>query len=113
EIDGFEADDVIGTLARQATAQGVQTLIVTGDLDATQLVTPTVTVLTPRRSADDITLYDEEAVYERYGLRPEQIPDFKGLVGDTSDNIPGVRGIGEKTATKLLQQYETVEGIYE
>ncbi len=112
EIDGFEADDVIGTLAKQATAQGVDTLIVTGDLDATQLVTPAVTVLTPRRAADDVYLYDEAAVLERYGLRPDQIPDYKGLVGDTSDNIPGVRGVGEKTATKLLQQYETVEGIY-
>jgi DNA polymerase-1 len=113
EIDGFEADDVIGTLARQAAVQGVDTLIVTGDLDATQLVTPNVTVLTPRRAADDIYLYDEAAVRDRYGLRPDQIPDYKGLVGDTSDNIPGVRGVGEKTATKLLQQFETIEGIYE
>jgi len=112
ELDGFEADDVIGTLSKQATAQGVETLIVTGDLDAVQLVTPTVTVLTPRRAADDISLYDEAAVDARWGLRPDQIPDYKGLVGDTSDNIPGVRGVGEKTATKLLQQYETVEGIY-
>jgi len=113
EIDGFEADDVIGALARQAAAQGVDTLIVTGDLDATQLVTPHVTVLTPRRGADDISLYDEEAVRERYGLRPDQIPDYKGLVGDKSDNIPGVPGVGEKTAVRLLQQYDTVEGIYE
>ncbi len=113
EVDGFEADDVIGTLARQAAAQGVDTLIVTGDLDATQLVTPHVTVLTPRRGADDISLYDEEAVRERYGLRPDQIPDYKGLVGDKSDNIPGVPGVGEKTAVRLLQQYNTVEGVYE
>jgi len=113
EIPGFEADDVIGTLARQASAAGVHTVIVTGDLDALQLVTPTVTVLTPRRGADDTTLYDEAAVYERYGLRPEQIPDYKGLVGDTSDNIPGVRGVGEKTASRLLQQYGTIEGIYD
>jgi len=113
EIDGFEADDVIGTLAGQAAAQGADTLIVTGDLDAVQLVTPAVTVLTPRRAADDIYRYDEAAVRERWGLRPDQIPDYKGLVGDTSDNIPGVRGVGEKTATKLLQQYETIEGIYE
>jgi len=112
ELDGFEADDVIGTLSQHATAQGVETLIVTGDLDAVQLVTPTVTVLTPRRAADDISLYDEAAVEARWGLRPDQIPDYKGLVGDTSDNIPGVRGVGEKTATKLLQQYETIEGIY-
>src|SRR2546423_456331 len=113
EVEGFEADDVIGTLACQATTAGVETLIVTGDLDAVQLVTPTVTVLTPRRGADDITRYDEAAVHERYGLRPDQIPDYKGLVGDPSDNIPGVRGIGEKTATRLLQQYGTIEGLYE
>src|SRR5919198_2594366 len=113
EVEGFEADDVIGTLACQATAAGVETVIVTGDLDALQLVTPTVTVLTPRRGADDIPRYDEAAVYERYGLRPAQIPDYKGLVGDPSDNIPGVRGIGEKTATRLLQQFGTIEGIFE
>jgi len=112
ELDGFEADDVIGSLSRQAMARGVRTIIVTGDLDAVQLVTPDVTVLTPRRAADDISLYDEAAVLDRYGLRPEQIPDYKGLVGDTSDNIPGVRGVGEKTATKLLQKYDTIEGIY-
>ncbi len=113
QVDGYEADDVIGTLARQATARGVDTLIVTGDLDATQLVSSSVSVLTPKRGADDVTLYDEEAVRERYGLRPDQVPDFKGLVGDASDNIPGVRGIGSKTATTLLQEYETVENLFD
>jgi DNA polymerase-1 len=113
EMDGFEADDVLGTLARQAEEQGMPAVIVTGDLDALQLVTDRVHVLVARRGIADTMLYTPEAVSDRYGLRPDQLPDFKGLVGDTSDNIPGVPGIGEKTASKLLQEHGSLEDLYE
>ncbi len=111
-IDGYEADDVLGTLARQASEQGVETIIVTGDRDAFQLIGPLVKVLISGRRFSDRQVYDEAAIRERYGLSPAQLIEMKGLVGDKSDNIPGVRGIGEKTAVKLLQQYGTLEGIY-
>ncbi len=113
EIDGYEADDVLGTLSRQASAQGVDTIIATGDADAMQLVSSKVRVLVPQRTFGDTTLYDEAAVHQRYGVAPERIPDLKGLKGDPSDNIPGVPGVGEKTAVKLIQQFGSVEGIYE
>ena len=115
EEPGFEADDVLGTLARQAKEQGIETYIATLDSDLLQLVEPGVQVFMYRpyiKAAPAVT-YDEDAVRERYGLEPAQIPDYKGLKGDTSDNIPGVPGIGEKTATKLLQQFGTVEGVFE
>jgi DNA polymerase-1 len=112
EIDGFEADDVLGTLSKQADEQGIETIIVTGDNDMLQAVLPGVRTLAPRRSFTDTILYDEEAVVQKYGIRPEQLPDFKALVGDASDNIPGVPGIGEKTATRLLQQHGSLEGVY-
>ncbi|MGC8839021.1 MAG: DNA polymerase I [Anaerolineae bacterium] len=111
--EGYEADDVLGTLARQAAERGLNTLIVTGDRDALQLVGPHVRVLTSGRRFSDVILYDEKAVRERFGLAPRQLVDLKALVGDKSDNIPGVPGIGEKTATRLLQQYGSLEGIYE
>lgn len=111
EVDGFEADDVLGTLARQAAERHLQTLIVTGDLDTMQLVGPHVRVLAARKGISDISLYDEDAVLTRYGVEPTRIPDWKALTGDTSDNIPGVPGIGAKTATKLLQTYDTLEGV--
>ena len=113
EIDGFEADDVLGTLSRQADEQGIETIIVTGDNDMLQAVLPRVKTLAPRRSFSDTVLYDEEAVEQRYGIKPEQLADLKALAGDVSDNIPGVPGIGEKTATKLLQQYGSLQGIYD
>jgi len=113
EIDGFEADDVLGTLSRQADEQGVETIIVTGDNDLLQAVLPRVKTLAPRRTFTDTVLYDEQAVEQKYGIRPEQLSDFKALVGDISDNIPGLSGIGEKTATKLLQQYGSLRGIYD
>jgi DNA polymerase-1 len=114
EIDGFEADDVLGTLSKQADEQGVETIIVTGDNDMLQAVLPRVKALTPRqRTFTDTILYDEEAVEQKYGIKPEQLPDFKALVGDVSDNIPGVPGVGPKTATKLLQQYGSLQGIYD
>ena len=113
EIDGFEADDVLGTLSRQADEQGIETIIVTGDNDMLQAVLPRVKTLAPRRSFADTVLYDEQAVEQKYGIKPEQLADLKALAGDVSDNIPGVPGIGEKTATKLLQQYGSLQGVYD
>jgi len=113
EIDGFEADDVLGTLSRQADEQGIETIIVTGDNDMLQAVLPRVKTLAPRRSFADTVLYDEQAVEQKYGIKPEQLADLKALAGDVSDNIPGVPGVGEKTAAKLLQQYGSLQGIYD
>ncbi len=114
EIDGYEADDVLGALSQQAAERGVRVMIVTGDADTMQLVGPLVGVLYPgTRALTDATLYDEAKVLERYGVTPDRIPDLKGLKGDPSDNIPGVPGIGEKTAVKLLQEFGTVEGVLE
>ncbi|MBI4321968.1 MAG: DNA polymerase I [Chloroflexi bacterium] len=112
EVEGFEADDVLGTLAKQATDAGIETIVVTGDTDALQLVGPHVRVMTPGRVFAETTLYDEEAVRRRYGLEPHQLADFKGLKGDPSDNIPGVPGVGDKTATRLLARFGTVENVY-
>ena len=111
EKDGFEADDVLGTLSVQATQQGVDTLILTGDMDTLQLVNEHVRVLVAKRGISETIEYNEAAVINRYGLPPDKLPDFKGLVGDKSDNIPGVPGIGEKTATKLLVEYGDLEGV--
>jgi DNA polymerase-1 len=113
EIDGFEADDVLGTLSKQADENGIETVIVTGDNDMLQAVLPRVKALAPRRGFTDTVLYDEQAVEQKYGIKPEQLPDLKALVGDVSDNVPGLPGIGEKTATKLLQQYSSLQGIYD
>ncbi|MBI3952956.1 MAG: hypothetical protein HY330_00410, partial [Chloroflexi bacterium] len=114
EMDGYEADDILGTLARQAEERGLDTVVLTGDTDMLQLVTPHVTVVLPGRSlATETVAYTPEKVQERYGLAPEQIADFKGLKGDTSDNIPGVPGVGDKTAAELLRQFGSVESIYE
>jgi len=113
EIDGFEADDVLGTLSKQADEQGMETIIVTGDNDMLQAVLPGVKTLAPKRSFTDTVLYDEEAVEQKYGIKPEQLPDLKALVGDASDNIPGLPGVGEKTATKILQHYGSLRGIYD
>jgi DNA polymerase I len=114
EMDGFEADDMLGTLSSQASRQGLDIVIVSGDADIMQLVSPRVSVLypKPRGTFSDTILYDEDQVLERYGVRPGNIADYKALVGDTSDNIPGVHGIGEKTAVKLIRQFGTIEEIY-
>jgi len=111
EKDGFEADDVLGTLSVQATQQGVHTIIFTGDMDTLQLVNEHVRVLVAKRGISEATEYDEAAVKSRYGLPPNKLTDFKGLVGDKSDNIPGVPGIGEKTAAKLLTDYGDLESV--
>lgn len=114
ELSGFEADDVIGTVAKQAEAKGMRVIILTGDQDAFQLLAgepDNVEVLMP--SKGELITYKRDKVFEKLGVYPEQITDYKGLCGDKSDNIPGVRGIGEVTAAKLLAAHGTVEGIYE
>ncbi len=113
EVPGFEADDVIGTLACQAARAGIDTEILSGDLDTLQLVGPRVRVLTPGRGASPVSTYDKDGVVTRYGIQPEHIPDYKALVGDTSDNIPGVAGVGDKTASKLLGEYQTIENLFD
>ena len=111
EIKGYEADDVIGTLVTQARARGLHSTIVTGDLDALQLVNDDVYVLTSKRGVSETVLYTPQRVRERYGLEPRQTVDLKGLVGDVSDNIPGIPGVGEKTAIKLIQEFGSVEEL--
>ncbi len=114
EQEGYEADDLLGTLTRQAEERGVDTLIVTGDMDLLQLVDDHTRVLTSRWRFSDTVIYDVEEVEERYdGLEPGRLVDYKALMGDKSDNIPGVYGVGEKTATKLLKRYDSLEEIYE
>ena len=114
EIEGFEADDILGALSEQADEQGMETVIVTGDADTMQLVSPHTKVLypKPKRPFSDTMLYNEAAVSERFGVRPEHIADLKALVGDKSDNIPGVTGIGDKTAVKLIQEFGSIDEIY-
>lgn len=112
DAKGYEADDVIGTLATKASKKGIKTLIVTGDLDSMQLVSSDTHVLFFVKGVSETKLYDPQAVMDRYGLRPDQIIEYKALRGDSSDNIPGLAGVGEKTATLLLQRYETIDGIY-
>ena len=113
EVEKYEADDLLGTLARQAEEQGVEVLIVTGDMDLLQLVDEHTQVLTSRWRFSDTVVYDLEGVKERYdGLSPNRLVEYKALMGDKSDNIPGVYGVGEKTATKLLKKYDSLEDIY-
>lgn len=115
EKQGYEADDVIGTLATQAkNEKNLQVIIATGDMDTLQLVDDDkVVVFTMRKGFNDTMIYDEKAVMERYGLKPSQLVDYRGLKGDPSDNIPGVPGVGEKTATKLIQEFGTLEKVFE
>jgi DNA polymerase-1 len=112
-LDGYEADDVIATLAESAREQQIPVVIVTGDRDAFQLIDPdgVVKVMATSRGITDTKLYDHQAVIDRYGIEPALIPDFYGLKGDTSDNIPGVPGIGDKTASQLLQTYGNLESV--
>jgi 5'-3' exonuclease, C-terminal SAM fold./5'-3' exonuclease, N-terminal resolvase-like domain. len=115
EIDGYEADDILGTFARIAEEEGLYALLVTGDRDALQLVSQNTHVLLTRtrKGISEVQLFDLQEVKNTYNLTPEQIIDLKGLMGDSSDNIPGVPGVGEKTALKLLHQYSTVENVLE
>jgi DNA polymerase-1 len=110
-VEGYEADDVIGTIARRGAEEGFDVLIVTSDRDALQLVNGRVHVLTNKKGITETVEYDPQAVIDRYGVRPEQLPDVKALTGDASDNIPGVPGIGEKTAGKLIAQYGSLENL--
>ncbi len=111
KVEGYEADDVIASLVRQAREQDIDVMVVTGDRDAYQLVAEGVRVMSTSRGITETKVYDREAVVERYGVPPELITDLMGLRGDTSDNIPGIPGIGEKTATQLLQQFGTLEDV--
>ena len=113
KVDGFEADDVIASLAERARAAGVPVMIVTGDRDAFQLIDEQglVRVMATSRGITETKIYDRQAVIDRYGIPPEAIPDFYGLKGDTSDNIPGIPGIGDKTASELLQRFGTLEDV--
>ena len=114
EIDNYEADDIIGTIASRAAADGgFDTLIVTGDRDAFQLIRPDVRVLFTKKGISEIAVFDEGAFREAYGFAPMRLIDLKGLMGDSSDNIPGVPGVGEKTAKKLLLEYGSLEGVFE
>jgi DNA polymerase-1 len=114
EVDKYEADDVLGTLSKQASQKGVDTVIVTGDADTMQLVSPHVKVLYPKagRAFSDTALFDKAMVKDKFGVGPERVADYKAMVGDASDNIPGIPGIGEKTAVKLIEQFGGVEDIY-
>jgi DNA polymerase-1 len=111
EVESEEADDCIATLATRASAEAFKSVIVSGDLDLLQLVDAHCTVLVPKRGISDLLRYDEAAVFERYGLKPSQLADYRGLKGDPSDNLSGVPGIGEKTAAKLIAQYGTLEEV--
>ncbi len=113
EVEGFEAEDILGTIARKASAEGFDVLIVTGDLDTLQLVDERIKVMVTSRGITETTLYDPAKVMARFGITPAQMTDFKGLKGDTTDNIPGVPGVGEKTAAQLIQQFGTVEDLLE
>jgi DNA polymerase-1 len=114
EVPGYEADDVIGTLAKKAEKQGYDVTILTGDLDPLQIVNDHIKVQTTRKGITDTVLYGEKEVEERFnGLKPAQLIDYKALKGDTSDNIPGVPKVGEKTAIELLKEYGDLEGVYE
>jgi DNA polymerase I len=113
KVEGYEADDVIASLVRRAREEGIPVMVVTGDRDAYQLVGEGVRVMSTSRGITETKVYDAEAVLERYGVAPDLITDLMGLRGDTSDNIPGVPGIGEKTAAQLLQQFGSLESVLE
>src|ERR671911_567122 len=110
-VEGFEADDVIAALVDRAREKDIPVMVVTGDRDAYQLVRDGVRIMTTSRGITDTKVYDRQGVIERYGIPPELVPDFIGLKGDTSDNIPGVPGIGDKTAAELLQRFGSLEAV--
>ena len=110
EKPGFEADDIIGTLSRDSS---VMTYIITGDRDSLQLIDDTTNVVMTKRGITETVLYDEKQLLADYGLTPRQVIDYKSLAGDGSDNIPGVPGVGDKTATGLIEKYGSLDGVYE
>src|SRR5574341_914222 len=109
--EGFEADDLMGTLAKEAASKGVETILVTGDKDFLQLVDEKVIVLNPHRAGQEMERIDRSKVEEKFGVPPEKVTDLLALMGDQSDNIPGVPGIGEKTARQLMQQFSSLEAL--
>src|SRR5438094_2028655 len=111
EFEGWEADDVIATLTTRADEAGIKTCVVSTDRDAFQLVSENVALMMTPRGVSDVHVYTPDRVEARYGIKPEQIPDFIGLKGDTSDNIPGIPGIGDKTAGQLIAQYGSLEEV--
>jgi DNA polymerase-1 len=111
KVEGWEGDDILGTLAAKNASSKRDMLLVTGDKDALQLVTDDVSVVTTKKGLSDVIIYDPDGVFDKWGIGPEQVPDFLALQGDSSDNIPGVPGIGPKSATKLLQQYGTLDEV--
>ncbi len=113
EIENYEADDIIGTISKEAEKEDYEIFVVTGDKDALQLASDKTTILFTVKGISNIDAYDSEGVIERYSLTPEQFVDLKALMGDSSDNLPGVKGIGEKTGIKLLTQFSSIEGIYD
>jgi len=110
---GYEADDIVATMATKFGGENVQAIILSGDLDTLQVVRgEEIVVEFPKKGISETSIYDTDAVVERFGVEPKQLADYKGLVGDTSDNIPGVPGIGPKTASKLIEKYESLENMY-
>ncbi len=110
EVSGIEADDIIGTISKLS---GIQNILVTGDRDLLQLISPSTQVWLTRKGVTEVEVFDEVALQEKYGLKPSGIIDLKALMGDTSDNIPGIAGVGEKTALSLLEKYESLDGVFE
>ena len=113
KVPGWEGDDILGTVAARDEARGDRTLLVTGDKDACQLASELTSIVNTKKGITDVIIYDPAGVEEKYGVTPQQIPDYLGLMGDTADNIPGVPGVGPKTASKFLQKYGSIEGLYE
>jgi len=113
EKKGFEADDVIGTIVQKTKKQKIKNIIITGDLDTLQLINKQTEIYTPQKGLKDIVIYNQTAVKKRYGLKPKQIIDFKGLRGDPSDNILGVPGIGQKTAIDLIKKFGSLKKLYQ
>ena len=111
ELEGYEADDIIGTVAKKAEEANINALVITGDKDALQLVSDKTEVLITKKGITDFELYDTDKIRERYNLTPQQFIDLKGLMGDSSDNIPGIPGVGEKTGIKLLEQFGSIENM--
>jgi len=113
EVPGWEADDVIGTLAKDAAENRIDVFLVSGDKDFMQLVSERVTIYNISKADEDIVLLNAEGVVEQFGVSPEQVIEVMGLMGDASDNVPGVRGVGQKTALKLIKEYGSIEKLYE
>lgn len=113
ELEGYEADDLLGTAARLANERGIHAYVLTGDRDSLQLVGGETEIILTRKGITESLLLDAQGVYDTYGFTPAQVPDMKGLMGDASDNIPGIPGIGEKTALKLITQYGSLDGVLE